>query len=148
MRQSLANIAFSLPAVLAASAVTLSAPAQAQQADSIFDDYASYAAFVDEHVMNRKFIPLIQVLGGRDEYTIEQMNGINGQLLGAWPVDFENVAVFNESDLGEGIRQEGRMYWTGQSYAYYYAILHERDGDLMVLNFYLNTSITEIMNRF
>lgn len=147
----LATSAFSLSALLgAALPVLLAAPApvQAQEADSIFADYAAYARFVDEHVMSRDFIPLIQVLGGRDEYTIEQMKGINGQLLGAWPRDFENVAVFNETDLGGGIRQEGRVYWTGHSYAYYYAILHAREGKVMVLNFYLNTSITEIMDRF
>ncbi len=144
MSQDIAKSSFFAIAVMAVSTPA----AQAQDRDSVFADYAAYAAFVDRHVMDRDFVPMIQRLGGRDEYTIEQMNGINGQLLNAWPRDFEKVTVFNETDLGGGVRQEGRMYWTGQSYAYYYAILHEQDAQVTVLNFYLHTSITEIMNRF
>lgn len=142
LRQFLVPFALSLAGLVAGPAV------HAQERDSVFVDYDAYADFVDSHIMTRDFIPLIQTLGGRDEYTIEQLQGIRNQLLGAWPNDFTGKSVFRQEDLGGGIRQEGRVYWTGEYYAYYYAVLHERDDELVVINFYLNTSITEIMARF
>lgn len=124
------------------------APVAAQAQDSVFDDYATYAAFVDEKIMQRDFIPLIQRLGGRDEYTTEQLTATQANLKTALPFDFENMTVFKEVDLGGGVRQEARMYWTGTSYAFYYAMLHERAGDLAVITFLLNTSSKAILERF
>ena len=126
----------------------LAGAAHAQTRDSVFEDYTAYEDFVDRRIMARDFIPLIQALGGRDEYTIEQLNQINGQLLGAFPVDFRNVTVFRKTDLGGGVRQEARMYWRDESYAFFYAILHERAGELVVLNFHLNSNIGNIMAQF
>lgn len=137
--------AFAVPLILSC----LAAPAaMAQVRDSVFASYEDYARFVDEKIMTRDFIPLIQVLGGRDEYTAEQLAGVNAQLLSALPMDFSNVTVFRETNLGGGVRQEGRMYWTGELYAFYYAILHDRGDEIVVVNFTLNTSVTEIMSRF
>ena len=65
----------------------------AQQRDSFFEDYQDYARFVDSHIMNREFIELIQVLGGRDEYTIEQLQGINQRFVNLFPKDFLSRAV-------------------------------------------------------
>lgn len=135
----------SLPLILSC----LAAPAaMAQVRDSVFASYDDYARFVDEKIMTRDFVPLVQVLGGRDEYTAEQLAGVNAQLLNAMPVDFTSVTVFRETDLGGGVRQEARMYWTGELYAFYYAILHDRGDEIVVVNFTLNTSVTEIMSRF
>ncbi|MBM1570354.1 hypothetical protein JQU68_19320, partial [Sulfitobacter mediterraneus] len=51
-------------------------------------------------------------------------------------------------DLGGGVSQEARMYWTGKSYCYFYALLHQRENDLVVINFALNSNSTPIMDRF
>ncbi len=126
----------------------LAAPASAQQRDGVFASYAAYAAFVDQRIMSRDFIPLIKSLGGRDEYTEEQLIGVNAQLLTAFPVDFSNVSVFRRQDLGNGVSQEARLYWTGENYAFYYAILHQRGDELVVLNFKLNSSVEPIMKSF
>lgn len=123
-------------------------PLQAQTNDSEFRDYADYAAFVDRHIMTRKFTPLIQRLGGRDEYTPEELAGNQRQMEGVWPRNFENVTVFNEQDLGGGIRQEARAYWTGTSYAFFYAMYHQRDDKFVVIVFLLNSSSKPIMQRF
>ena len=95
--------------LLLAALISLPAAVSAQQRDSVFASYEAYAAFVDRHIMQRDFIPLIQVLGGRDEYTPEQLRGVNTQLLHAFPRDFTDVAVFRETDLGNGFRQEARL---------------------------------------
>ncbi len=122
--------------------------AVAQERDSVFKDYAAYESFVDLHVQSRDFIPLIQALGGRDEYTPEQLNGLNGQLLGAFPVNFAHRTTFREEDLGGGLRQEARAYWTGESYAFFYALLHERDDALIVLTFQLHSSPSQVLAKF
>lgn len=121
---------------------------QAQTADSEFINYADYASYVDRHIMQRDFIPLIQKLGGRDEYTNEELAATQRNMLGIWPRDFESVSVFNRKDLGGGIWEEGRIYWTGTSYAFFYALIHQRFDKFVVLNFLLNSSSTPIMERF
>ena len=122
--------------------------AWAQNRDSVFANYAAYAAFVDNHIMTRSFTDLILQLGGRDEYTKEQLDANQRQMQGIWPRDFEAVTVFNRQEMGGGVSQEGRMYWNGTAYAYFYAILHQREGELVVVNFALNSSIVPIMERF
>ena len=128
--------------------LVLPVAAMAQQRDSVFKSYETFGAYVDDMVMKRDFIPLVQTLGGRDEYTPEQLGALNGQLMAAFPVDFNNSAVFRREDLGGGVVQEARIYWSGESYAFFYAILHQRKDDIVVLNFNLNTSISTIMAKF
>jgi len=123
-------------------------PLHAQEKDSVFGDYAAYSAYVDRHIMTRKFSDLILRLGGRDEYTKEEIAGLQRQLEGVWPGDFLQSTVFNRRDLGGGVSQEARMYWTRSSYGYFYALLHQRENDLVVINFALNSDSTPIMNRF
>lgn len=122
--------------------------APAQDTDSVFRDYDDYATFVDQAVMQRAFIPLIQRLGGRDEYTPEQLAATQDQMKRAWPRNFTNMSVFRKQDLGGGLIQEGRMYWTGKSYAFYYALLHQRPDDLAVITFTINSNSKVVMERF
>ena len=122
--------------------------AAAQERDSVFSSYSAYADFVDKKIMSREFVPLVLSLGGRDEYTPEQLNGVNTQLMAAFPVAFRNKTVFHETDLGGGMRQEARAYWSGEHYAYFYALLHERGNDIVVLNFLLNSSLSAVTEKF
>ncbi|MCB1332307.1 MAG: hypothetical protein KDK26_01295 [Roseivivax sp.] len=126
----------------------LAGAVQAQVRDSVFATYDDYAAFVDKRIQTRDFIELVQVLGGRDEYTPEQLRSVDMQLKAAFPVDLQNASVFRKEDLGGGVVQEARIYWTGEVYAFFYAILHMRGDDLVVINFTLNSSINEIMAKF
>ncbi len=121
-------------------------PAQAQ--DSVFSDYDDYATFVDTHVMGRDFVPLILRLGGRDEYTDQELAENDKTLRNVWPLDFTHVTTFRREDLGGGVSQEGRMYWNGTSYAFFYALLHERSDGFVVISFHLNTSSKKVMERF
>ena len=128
--------------------LSLASASAAQDQDSIFADYDSYARYVDRQIMDRSFTELVQRLGGRDEYTPEQLSANQRQMEAVWPFDFENMSVFKEVDLGHGLRQEGRLYWTGKSYAFFYALLHQRDEDLLVLTFLLNSSSKAVLERF
>jgi hypothetical protein len=123
--------------------------AAAQQKDSYFKDYEDYERFVDSRIMNRDFIELIQVLGGRDEYTVQQLNGVNQRFLNIYPADFTNRAVVRETELGNGFYQEMRVYWGKKSgYNYFYALLHARDDALVVLTFTLNSDVSKVLDEF
>lgn len=124
------------------------AKAQDNLPDSLFASYDAYAEFVDKMVSSRQFVPFIQKMGGRDEYTAEQLGEIEQKLTSIFPSNFTSRTVFREESLGGAIRQEGRAYWNGARYLFYYAVLHERGDALVVLNFSLNTKIEVIMNRF
>ncbi|GGH17962.1 hypothetical protein SAMN05444007_1012 [Cribrihabitans marinus] len=122
--------------------------AAAQVRDSVFTDYDSYSSYVDRSIMSRQFGPFIQAMGGRDEYTSEQLAGVERQFTQIYPVDFEEGGTFNRRELGSGIMQEGRYFRTGDRYVYYYALLHQRDDSLIVLEFALNSDAEVIMNKF
>lgn len=130
----------------------LAAPigAAAQIRDSVFADYASYQSFVDEKVYGRDFRSLIQVLGGRDEYTEEQLSGVTGRFLTIYPSNFTRHQVINTRDLGGGFTQEMRVYWRhdGLGYLYYYALLHDRGDALVVIKFNMNSDIDKILAQY
>lgn len=116
--------------------------------DSQFSSYDDYAVYVDHMVMTRQFSPLIQSLGGRNRFTSEQLAATEAQLQSRFPNDFTNRAVVKRVDLGGGFRQEMRAYWEGGRYAWYFALLHERDDTLVVLRFFLNQSATPVFAAF
>lgn len=127
----------------------LPAGASAQQRDSFFKDYQAYASFVDSRILNRDFIELIQVLGGRDEYTPEQLENVNQQFLSIYPQDFSFREVTRKVDLGQGFSQEMRVYWGDDAgYNYFYALLHARDDGLVVLKFSMNSEVSKVLAEF
>lgn len=123
--------------------------ALAQQRDSVFKSYDSYQTFVDSRIGNRDFIDLIQVLGGRDEYTKEQLNGVQNRFLSIYQVNLTSRAVIKKVDLGGGFSQEMRVYWSENSgYVYFYAMLHDRGDMLVVLTFSLNSDVSKVLAEF
>lgn len=127
----------------------LLAPLAAQAQESVFTDYDDYARYVDARVMNRDFVPLVKRLGGNSKYTDAELNAINVQLMNAMQRDFTNVAVIKSVDLGNGFRQEARVYWHDRlGYTYFYAFLHDRGDSLVVLRFDLNTNSNTIFEKF
>jgi len=126
----------------------LATSASAQNQDGVFRDYAAYSEFVDQKVMQRDFSALILGLGGRDEFTDEQLASTEQKMLNVWRRNFDEMTFFRQEDLGGGISQEGRMYWTGKSYAFYYAMLHQREDALVVISFLINSISKPIMDRF
>lgn len=123
--------------------------AHAQDKDSFFDDYGAYAEFVDTRIMTREFIELIQVLGGRDEYSQEDLNGIQSRFRGLYQQDFTKSAVIRETDLGNGFRQEARVYWAEPGgYLFFYALLHDRADATVVVVFRMNSNVSEILKEF
>lgn len=122
-------------------------PAQAQVKKSVFESYESYDAFINKTMKARDISAMLTWLGGHS-YKPEEVAQITQNLLRAWPEPFDQGAVFRREDLGNGVWQEGRLYWNEKSYGYYYAILHEREDGLIVLNFSINTNVREIMERF
>lgn len=127
----------------------LSSMALAQQEDSVFNSYADYDAFVNKHIMTRDFVPFVQRLGGRDEYTKEQLASTNVNLLNAFPADFTGASVFKRVELADGFSQEARAYWTDKGgYAFYYAFLHDRGDKIIVLRFNMNSSSAKVLSQF
>jgi len=137
-----------LIALAAALALLSAAPARAEERDSIFADDAAYHAFVDDHIARRDFIPLIQKLGGRDEYTPEQLQGVLQQFTSIYTKNFSHRATVRTRMLESGFREEIVTYWNDLDYIWFYAITHQREGELVVLNFALNSSYEAVAERF
>ncbi|WP_238366616.1 hypothetical protein [Mesobacterium pallidum] len=133
---------------LLALCLPVAALAQEAERDSLFADYQDFRAYIDSHMMQRDFIPMIQRLGGRDEYTMEQLSQVNTQLLTAFPADFTDVATVRSIEMAGGFREEAYAYWNGLSYAWFYALLHERADDLVVIQFNVNSNASIVLDKF
>ena len=123
--------------------------AAAQQRDSFFDSYGDYVDFVDNHIINRNFIELIQVLGGRDEYKAGQLQDIEDQMRSTFPNNFVGGALARRVELESGFSQEMRVYWDADlGYNFFYAVLHQRPDGVVVLRFAMNSNIDKILAKF
>lgn len=121
----------------------------AQQRDFIFDNYAAYQNFVDTKVASKDFGTMIATLGGRREYTEDQLVNLDRQFKNIYKNEFVGGAVTKSIDLGNGFRQEMRVYWdSGLGYLYYYAMLHDRGNVLVVLHFSMNTDVEKVLSKF
>jgi len=130
-------------------AACLLMPLPLRAADSVFPDYAAYEAFVSEAIRTRQFGELIARLGGRDEYTALKLQDLETRMRGAFPTELTESTVFNRSDMGGGVGQEGRIFWSDRGgFFYYYALLLDRGDDLVVLYFAVNSAAMEIMSKF
>ena len=129
-------------------ALGLAAPSSAQ--DSVFASYEAFEEFVDDGFKSRDFATLTKRLGGRDEYTPEQLTALTNQMRAVLPMDFTDGAVMKEVVLENGFRQEARTYWREGTlqYVYSYFLLQERGDALVVINFNFNTSVAPILASF
>ena len=78
----------------------------------------------------RDWVAFVKHMGGRDEYSEEELAKIEADFNALYPRPFTSVTRFRVTDLGGGIKQEARAYWGGGRYLFFYAIMHERDNDL------------------
>lgn len=121
----------------------------AMAGNKIFKDYNDYRSFADPLILERNFVPLVKALGGEDEYTDEQLDRLEMQLLVALPKNFSDVAVVKRVELEEGFSQEMRAYWnSNNSYVFYYSFLQQRKDGLIVLKFKINISSEQIFSQF
>lgn len=124
-------------------------PGFAWAEDSIFKSYESYERFVETVIKDRDFKQLIIRLGGRDEYTPEEMENVQQQLLNIFSQDFSSSAVAVRQELMNGFSKEVRVFWNEEvlNYCYYYAFIHERGDSIVVLKFGLNTNSDVVFGK-
>ncbi|MFY0311143.1 hypothetical protein ACFMBG_14725 [Leisingera sp. D0M16] len=117
--------------------------------DSVFNSYGSYERFVETVVKGRDFKQLITRLGGRDEYTPEQLESVQRQLLTIYPRDFTGGAVAVRQELMNGFSKEVRVFWNEDAlnYCFYYALIHDRGDGIVVLKFDLNTNSDVVFGK-
>lgn len=77
------------------------------------------------------------------------MQVLQGQLRDLVPYYLTNADVAKRVELKSGFSQEMRIYWNDRnSYLYYYALLHQRDDGVIVLQFSINTRAEPILEKF
>ncbi|KIC11376.1 hypothetical protein RA19_08560 [Leisingera sp. ANG-M1] len=135
--------------ILLAAILAAVLPGVAWAQDSIFKSYESYERFVDTVIKTRDFKQLINRLGGRDEYTPEQLRSAQGRLLSIYPRDFTSGGLALRQELMNGFSKEVRIYWNDAilSYCYYYAFIHDHGDGVVVLKFDLNTNSDVIFGK-
>lgn len=122
-------------------------PGLAQEKGTIFADYDSYAAFLDEKVQKRQFGALFQSLGGANLSLAELQKLSEGAKQG-FPVDFDNATVMRREELENGFGHEVRAYWSGGNYAYVYVVYHQREDSFVVVHVAMHAAPPPAMAMF
>lgn len=122
----------------------------AQSQDSVFESYQAYQTFVDTQIAEANYGELVKVLGGRDEYTPEQLAQVVSQFQRALPHQMTDKATLRQIKLSDEFVQEAFAYWAADTlqYVYFYALVHQRENELVVLQFNLNTDAETILSEF
>lgn len=119
--------------------VVLGMPAGAQDGNGLFADDDSLVAFVEQHGKVRDFPTLLRELGGGDEYTDQQIAGLDAQLRNIYPDDFTAFALVKSRTLESGFRQRVYTFWNGTAYVWLYLMTHQRQDGVQVIQFSFNS---------
>ncbi|MFV0334006.1 MAG: hypothetical protein ACK5JR_08055 [Tropicimonas sp.] len=130
-------------------------PMRAQQQQQVqpnldavtFPDYDSFTAFLDEKVMQRQFGVLMQKMSG-GSLSLAQVQQLTEQMRQGFTTDFDHVAVMRQAELEDGFRQELRVYWAGNIYAYVVMLVHQRENDIAVLNLGIHVAPVQALAMF
>ncbi|MDT0683917.1 hypothetical protein RM543_14600 [Roseicyclus sp. F158] len=134
-------------AILFAGACAVPLAAAAEE-PGVFADHAAYAAFVDTAISARDFEGLTRRLDGADDYAPGQLEEAVAQLRASFPKDFTGMSLLKAEEMEGGFVQEARAFWTDESYAFFYALLHRKEDGLVVVSFALNSVPDAILSKF
>ena len=126
--------------IAAATLFLFSSLLPALSQDSIFKNRAEMQGFVWEMMKTRNFEGLVVRLGGRDEYTKEQLAGIQQQFARIYPREFTDAKQVMDLKMENGFRREVVAFWVGTSYAWLYIFSHDTGENYVVVNFRLNSA--------
>lgn len=131
-------IALLLPAILwAGGAVTT------------FPDYAAYAAFMDRHIAQRDVAGLLAGVGAGEAIPEQDLDALQARIDEAFPETLGHVTVSRKTDLGGGLHQELRVYWSdNDDYLFVYALYHSRADGMVVLQFEFDSDPATVMAAF
>ena len=114
----------------------------------MFADYAEMRQTLDGLMMERRISDVMIAFGGADEMTKEELSALEGQVRAIFPSDFENVDVLKHDDMGNGWAQELYVYWTGRQFFYISVLYHDRDTELLAVQFKFNTDFDALIVNF
>ncbi|PRY26754.1 hypothetical protein CLV78_101856 [Aliiruegeria haliotis] len=134
--------------LLSLSLLPFGSTATAQDRPSVFEDYASFEAFIDEKIMAREFGVLFQAMGGGQNLKLADLQSITSQTRAMFPRDFEAVQVIKRDEMDGGFAAEGRVYWVGETYAFVYVLLHDRGDEIVVINLALHGAPGPLLSMF
>ena len=126
----------------------LSGPVSAQMPESIFRDYDQMREVLDKLMMTREIEAVMRAFGASDEMSDEQLESLETRVRDIFPYDFRHVDVLKTDDMGNGWRRELYAYWAGTSYIFATVLFHDRDGELVAIEFKFNTDIDDLIAAF
>ncbi|NIY78651.1 hypothetical protein HCZ23_04115 [Celeribacter sp. HF31] len=73
---------------------------------------------------------------------------VQQQLTALFPRKIKNHAVLIERESGEGFREKIDVFWADKQYLFTQTITHQRDDGVIVMEFKVNTSLSQIKPYF
>lgn len=116
--------------------------------DGVFQDYKQLRSVLDPLMKSRQISSVLRQFGGSDEMTPEELAALDERMQTYYKQDFKEVALIKRVDMIKGWRQELLAYWVGYKYVYVYMLLHQRDGEIVSINFKFNSDFDEINSAF
>ena len=88
-------------------------------------------------------------LGAGGELSDDELAALQNRVDEAFPEDLTNVTVSRKVDLGGGLHQELRVYWSDDAhYLFIYALYHVRADDMIILQFEFDNDPETVMAAF
>jgi hypothetical protein len=118
-------------------------------ADQSFANREDMMSFVDEHMLQREFGPLIRRLDGGGEYSDDDINKVATNLRHIYPQDFTSADRIRYREMDNGFYEEVLAFWRpGGKYIFLYIFSHEASDGVYVLTFGLNSRAEKVLSLF
>ena len=120
---------------------------QAQE-QPVFKDYDEMRSVLDELMMSRQVVRMLNRFGGAEGMSPEESAQMETRMRELFPIDFKHKSVVRVDQMENGWSQEMYAYWTGLSYVWVSVLIHQRESELVVINIKFNTDFFALIDSF
>ncbi|WP_434287396.1 hypothetical protein [Celeribacter sp. SCSIO 80788] len=114
----------------------------------IFESTAEVDKIIVDLTSTLKIDQLLVTVSGDQSVTAQNRAIVQQQLSALFPRKIKNHAVLIERESGEGFREKIDVFWADKQYLFTQTITHERDDGVIVMEFIVNTSLSQIKPYF
>jgi hypothetical protein len=108
----------------------------------IFQDYDEMRQVLDRLIRDRSINEMLVEFSSEDAMPVPDRIALEAQVRGHFPDPLSSVAIMQTSEMENGFSQQVLAYWDGANrYLYFHLLLQERDGQLLVIHFSLNSDV-------
>ena len=137
-----------LIALCALLMLPVSATAQDDPRNAYFEDYTALRAFIDEQMADGDLTQIYERLSP-EPVAAGEVSRAQSNFDAQYEAEFDASGYLVNSATSDGFREDVLVYWNADDdYIYMFLATHQRDENLIVLRWQIETSHAAIMDNF